>query len=314
MTGKLHLCDNSRDDTPEGHGRPKRGEGDERFRKSPAKKPFGTTCHRLLEGKTRRLVQGQPGVGVCVRGTAFSGDGGVPGVEVPLLRYDGRKHASCTIMSSIGCAGQTPPAPGPRALRTFKRMSIGHQVESGAPINADGDVRMDMVIERGGLRDATASEYRSKSILVDVTFADPQAVGQMRAGSADRDGLAVSKSEARKCSHYARPGQVSFDERGYKLATLAVESFGRLRKDGSDLVDQVAASIFGGTDGTSLARKGACKERLSQKMSVTTQVAITRRVHRHKLALRDRQAAKGSREQTGRVPMPMAWGWNVDGE
>ena len=78
---------------------------------------------------------------------------------------------------------------------------------------------MDIVIERGGLRDATVAEYRNKE------------VGRMRAGSANRDGLAASKSEARKRSHYARPGQVSFDERSYKLATLAVESFGRLGKE-----------------------------------------------------------------------------------
>ena len=34
---------------------------------------------------------------------------------------------------------------------------------------------MDIVIEAGGLRDATASEYRYKSILLNVTYADPQA-------------------------------------------------------------------------------------------------------------------------------------------
>ena len=71
----------------------------------------------------------------------------------------------------------------------------------------------------------------------------------MRAGSADRNGLAASTSEARKRNHYARPGQVSFDERSYKLATLAVESFRCLGKEGSDLIDQVArqASLEGRT-------------------------------------------------------------------
>ena len=51
-----------------------------------------------------------------------------------------------------------------------------------------------------------------------------QAVGHMRAGSTDRDSWVASKSEGRKSSHYARPGQVPFDERSYKLATLAVGS------------------------------------------------------------------------------------------
>ena len=96
-------------------------------------------------------------------------------------------------------------------------------------------------------------------MLLDVTYPDSQAVEHMRAGSADGDGLAASKSEARKRSHYARPGQVSFDKRSYKLTTLAVESFGRLCKEVSDLADQVAANIVGGTNESSLARKGVCK-------------------------------------------------------
>ena len=129
---------------------------------------------------------------------------------------------------------------------------------------------MHIVIERGGSRDATASEYRNKGILLDVTYADPQAAGHMRAGSANQDGLAASKSEARKRTHYARPGHVSFDERSYKVATVAVESVGRLGKEGSDLIDQVAASMVGGTDGSSLATEGICKYQLLQLISVTT--------------------------------------------
>ena len=77
---------------------------------------IGTRCHRLLEGKTRRLFQGHLRVGVCFHGTAFSGDGEVNGDEVPLLWCDGRKDAACVIVSSIGCARQPATAPGPRAL------------------------------------------------------------------------------------------------------------------------------------------------------------------------------------------------------
>ena len=47
--------------------------------------------------------------------------------------------------------------------RTFKRLSTRHKVESGAPFNDDKNLRMDIVIERGGLRDATSSEYRNKA-------------------------------------------------------------------------------------------------------------------------------------------------------
>ena len=154
---------------------------------------------------------------------------------------------------------------------------------------------------------------RRRSIATKRYCSTSRAQTHMRAGSANREGLAASKSEARKRSHYARPGQVSFDERSYKLATLAVESFGRLGKEGSDLIDQMAASIVEGTDGSSLARKGVCKERLFQIISVTTQVAISRRVHRYQLALRDRQATRGRREVNG-VPLPMTWGWSIDEE
>ena len=73
---------------------------------------------------------------------------------------------------------------------------------------------------------------------------------------------------------------MSCDERSCKLATLVVESFGRLGKEGSNLIDQVAPSIVGGTDESSLLipRKGVCKECLFQIIYVTTQVAISRRV------------------------------------
>ena len=133
----------------------------------------------------------------------------------------------------------------------------------------------------------------------------------MRAGSANRDGLTPSKPEAHKRTHYARPGQVSFDERSYKLSTFGVESFGRLGAEGSDLIDQVTSSMVGGTDGSSLARKGVCKERLLQRMSVTTQLGIPAECN--DIDLRHRQTARGRREKSG-LMMPMTWGYNIDEE
>ena len=112
-----------------------------------------------------------------------------------------------------------------------------------------GQGLMDIVIEVGELRDANTSEYRNKAILLDVTHAETQAGVRMRTRSTDRNGSAASTSEASKRNHYARLGQVSFDERSYKLATLAVESFGRLGREGSEQIDHVAGSIVGGTGG-----------------------------------------------------------------
>ena len=55
------------------------------------------------------------------------------------------------------------------------------------------------------------------------------------------------------------------------------------------------------------------KDYLLQIISVNSQVAISRRVHRYKLALRDRQATTGRREEEGRK-LPMEWGCHINVE
>ena len=82
---------------------------------------------------------------------------------------------------------------------------------------------------------------------------------------------------------------------GTKLATLAVGSFGRLGVEGSNFIDKAAASVVGGRDGGSMARKGVVKERLPQIIPAITQAAISRRMPRLKLQLRDRQEARRSK-------------------
>lgn len=70
---------------------------------------------------------------------------------------------------------------------------------------------------------------------------------------------------------------MSVDERSYKLAILEMESFVRLGKEGSEPIAQVMAGIARGMDGSSLARKGVCKQRLFQTILVTTRVGTSRR-------------------------------------
>ena len=101
--------------------------------------------------------------------------------------------------------------------RSLKRLGIPHQVESGEPFIAGRNLRMDIVIRTGGLRNAPNTEYREKSILLNVTRVDPQAQIHLQGGSADHDGSAASTSETRKDQHYTRPGHVSFDERSNNL-------------------------------------------------------------------------------------------------
>ena len=69
------------------------------------------------EDKTRRVVPSHPIFGVCVNGTAFSGDRGLCSGEVALLRCNRGQHAACTLMSPrSSAAGEPAPAIGPRAL------------------------------------------------------------------------------------------------------------------------------------------------------------------------------------------------------
>ena len=155
--------------------------------------------------------------------------------------------------------------------RTLKRLGIPHQVKSSEPFTAGKNLRMDIVVSRGGLRDAPNREYREKSILLDVTHADPQAQVHLRRGSADHDGSTAFTSEARKRQHYARPGDVSFDERSPKLANLSLESFKHLGVEGSNPIDQLATNVVGGRERGSMARKGVVKLCLLQIVSVTAQ-------------------------------------------
>ena len=173
---------------------------------------------------------------------------------------------------------------------------------------------MDIVVRPGSLTNASSQEYRHKGILLDVTHADPQAQVHLRNGSATGDGTATQTSEARKRQHYARPGHVSFDERSFKLTTLAVESFGRLGEEGYEFIDELAAHAAGGRDGGSMALKGVLKERLLQVISVATQVAISRRVQRYKLSLRGRQEAERRTRSTLRASTNTIWGRSVDDE
>ncbi|CAB1104509.1 unnamed protein product [Ectocarpus sp. CCAP 1310/34] len=59
--------------------------------------------------------------------------------------------------------------------------------------------------------------------------------------------------------------------------------------------------------------KGVFKERLLQIVSVATQVAISRRVKRYKLALRGHQDAENRRTRSiSNQSTPTIWGWSVN--
>lgn len=72
-------------------------------------------------------------------------------------------------------------------------------------------------------------------------------------------------------------------------------------------MDRLAASVVEGTDGGFVSRKGVRKDGISMSSRQTPQVAISRRVNRSKLVLRDCQDNRERREENGELN-PMASG------
>ena len=151
-------------------------------------------------------------------------------------------------------------------------------VEDDSPFTRDQNLRMDIAVVAGELHNASNGAYVHKRLLVDGTFADPQAAVHLKQESATVDGSTAATSEARKNAHYARSGHVSFDERSYKLCTFAVECFGRLGGMACEFVDQLVQHVVGGQDGGEISIKGVVEERLLQVVSVASKVAVSRRI------------------------------------
>lgn len=86
------------------------------------------------------------------------------------------------------------------------------------------------------------------------------------------DESAANIVEVRKIVRYALPGQVSSDERNYKLTTLAVEKIECLGEIDSEFVDQRT----GGEDNKNQRGEADVKEPLMMLIFLTIQVAISR--------------------------------------
>lgn len=174
--------------------------------------------------------------GLGLRKVEISGDRGALSGDVSRLRCSGRQRAIYAFVSTSRRVGKPTPAVGPHDL------PVRRQVESSPPVNANRGLRMDIVVEREGLRHGTASHFRHKLILVAFTIADPHAAAYLRAGSADPDGSAASNSDTRKRNHYAGPGGAFFDDLSHKLVTFGMGTFGRIGREGGGLIDQNATN------------------------------------------------------------------------
>ena len=91
-----------------------------------------------------------------------------------------------------------------------------------------------------------------------------------------------------------------------------MESFGRLGGEDNEFTFELATHAAGRRDGGTVAREGVYKERLLQVVSVATQVAISRRVQRYKLAPRRRPEVEDQRTRsTSSTSTPMLWRYSV---
>ena len=131
--------------------------------------------------------------------------------------------------------------------------------------------RVSATIEASGLRDATASEYRDKidtprRHVCGPTSGGPHA-GRQRGSKWISDLLPLPR----------RASATTTLVRDRCPSTIAATNSPPSRWKALGASVKKAATD---TDASSLARKGVCKKRLFQIISVTTQVAISRRVHR----------------------------------
>ena len=96
---------------------------------------------------------------------------------------------------------------------------------------------------------------------------------------------------------------VSFDERSHELITLEVESFGRLRREASEVVDWLATSVVGmGSNGQERRLRGTPSTGSFSDLSgcyLTPSSPVQARVT-------GPQDIRGGREGQGGL-MPMAW-------
>ena len=67
--------------------------------------------------------------------------------------------------------------------KVLKRLSITHEVKNGTPFLGDRDLRNDMIVALGELRDALIPVYHQKGLLIQEAFADQNVAIHLRNGS-----------------------------------------------------------------------------------------------------------------------------------
>ena len=144
--------------------------------------------------------------------------------------------------------------------------------------SAREDLRMDIVLPADAfpLTGYDGSTQR-RPLMVDVTCFEPQCLGRRRAAAKDPQSC-CRQQEAIKQTHYAG----HYDQHCYKLATLALGSFGSTGSEGWTLLDAMAEECAAreAVPGTRhpLALKGTLLSRIRASLSATMQMAVSARV------------------------------------
>lgn len=158
---------------PAGGGRPSWEEREPRMRKGQATEPVRASSFRVVisEAGGRFCSSCQP------RSSSTQG-GDIWGSRisyrrrVPACGAAGANTRHARLCHRAG-AQVEPNQPLVHAASRFLRlMSVRNQADSVSPFNGDGDVRMNIAIERGGLRDASAFFFRHK-IIIDILRGPP---------------------------------------------------------------------------------------------------------------------------------------------
>ena len=194
--------------------------------------------------------------------------------------------------------------------RTWKWLGIPHEVENGEPFTADQNLRIGIAVRRGGLRNAPSMELRERSILLDVTNADPKA--QIHCEQA----VLIKKDQLPLLTRRANPNTMLV--RGMCPLPIITESQtchfsnGTLRasRGRGEWVHRPAE----GSGGEGWWVDG--KERIGEgtptpKRLGDTQVAHWRKVSRFRLQLRVRQESRRGRGRGDHRPTPIAGGWSL---
>lgn len=103
--------------------------------------------------------------------------------------------------------------------RALKRLFIIHEVEHETLFLADWGLRIDMVAFVAWFHDTSIPTYNHNGLVIDGTFADPQAAMHLRNESAHNNGFSDTTAEGRKNANYAHPNQVTGVEFFHQLGT-----------------------------------------------------------------------------------------------